>query len=268
MRPPTLTLSAVKASPTSGGGGGASGGGRRTEGKILQMLHALDDHDADKLIQEFKKFDADGNSELDRTEIREFFMEAFSYWVTEEEMDEFFAVADTDKSGTIDIPEFLALFEGKRDKRAFTAKSVVPAGVSAAASRIKSGLDALARIKRVRGGKGGGGGGDGRPRGGSISSISGDLLRRPSLLLAGPKIAYRHSNSTSPFDVGVCNMRLLRVASADDVEWLERRLAAAFQKAHLGDDNYSTARVKGHWIVNVTLRQAYSEQCRIGLPSR
>ena len=66
------------------------------------------------MLEEFKKFDQDGNGVLDPTEIREFFMEAFGYWIVDDELEQFFKVADQDNSGSIDIPEFLALFEGQR----------------------------------------------------------------------------------------------------------------------------------------------------------
>lgn len=80
--------------------------------RALKFLQMLGERDSEKLVTEFRRIDNDGNGELDPNELRAFFKKAFCFRVSMQQIQYLFSVADRDGSGTISVPEFLALFDG------------------------------------------------------------------------------------------------------------------------------------------------------------
>eukprot|EP00760_Papus_ankaliazontas_P020328 PhM_4_TR18414/c0_g1_i1/m.24671 len=89
-----------------------------SETRALMILRSLGKQDLLKLAEEFDRIDHDGNGSLSRSELQLFFRSALCYNPSKAEIDRIFDLADTDKSGTISMCEFMALFGVKLPPKA------------------------------------------------------------------------------------------------------------------------------------------------------
>lgn len=74
------------------------------------------DEEESSLMEAFKNFDKNGNGSIDKEELREALMNMGFSKLTNDEVDELFAEADTDNSGSIDYRELVAVLTNSKEK--------------------------------------------------------------------------------------------------------------------------------------------------------
>eukprot|EP00756_Hemistasia_phaeocysticola_P009581 Hpha_TRINITY_DN14918_c4_g6::TRINITY_DN14918_c4_g6_i1::g.143001::m.143001 len=110
--------------------------GAGSKSKAVRLLRCLSQEQRQKIAKRFKDADKDGNGTLDRKELSLFLKAVLSSDLTKAELDEAFDLADRNKDGTVDLSEFIDLFDPGSSKKGGemtkpTKSSPTPAAVAA-----------------------------------------------------------------------------------------------------------------------------------------
>eukprot|EP00760_Papus_ankaliazontas_P003543 PhM_4_TR11622/c1_g1_i10/m.29067 len=78
--------------------------------KTLSLLKSMSESEQAAMMQEFNRFDEDGNGQLDRKEFSKFIRQALGFNPSKEEIDTIFRIADTSGDGYLSLHELACLF--------------------------------------------------------------------------------------------------------------------------------------------------------------
>ena len=81
------------------------------------MATFYDTGDESKLVELFKIYDRDGNGSIEKEELKTVISEISGDHVSDEEVNEMFVEADSNKDGKIQLDEFITLMKMKKCKK-------------------------------------------------------------------------------------------------------------------------------------------------------